>query len=243
MSIKSEVFEPGVSIITTTCRLNYMDSVFQNYTRQNYKNKELIIVLNNNKMDIEKYKKRAKKYKNIKVLKLDETATLGQCRNLAISHTSLDYIAIFDDDDYYGPNYLKSSIKVFNEVNADIIGKASFYIYFEKSKTLAIFHHNHINQENQYVEHVADPSMIFNRKVFETIGYYPNSHTDPDAVFQGYCINYGFKIYSIDKFNFVLHRHPNPSKQHTWKVEEKDILKACYIVEKNIADYTKCVNR
>lgn len=233
----------GVSVITPTCRSQYMNALFDNYAKQSYDNKELIIVLNNNSMNMVKYKEKVKKYKNIKVMRLDETATLGQCRNFAIEHSCFEYIAIFDDDDYYGPNYLKHSINTFAQVDADIVGKASFYTYFEESKTLSIFHHNYTNQENQYVHHVADPSMVFKRKVFERIGYYPESQVDPDVIFQTLSLRYGFKIYSTDRYNFVLHRHPNPNERHTWKIKEKDILKACNIVSKNIIDYTKYVDR
>lgn len=243
MSILNKSQSHYVSVIAVTRRFEYMEKLFDNYDRQNYDNKELVIVLNDNTMDIDKYKEKAQQYKNVRVEKLDENATLGQCRDFAIKQTKFDYIAIFDDDDYYGPNYLKHSIGTFNEVDTDIVGKASFYTYFEKSKTLTIFHHNYTNQENKYVNHVADPSMIFKRKVFEKIKNYPNTYTDPDAIFQGHSLRHGFKIYSTDRFNFVLHRHPNPFKQHTWKIEEKDLLKACDIVSNDIKDYTKYVDR
>lgn len=239
---KSSGIDRGVSVITITCRPNNIHYIFENYISQSFENKEFIILLNNNEMDIEKYKKNASKYKNIKILKLDESYTLGQCKNYAIENSTKDYIAFFDDDDYYAPNFLKQSLETFDKVNADIVGKASFYIYFEESKTLGIFHHNYINQENRYVTHVADPSMIFKRKILEVIGKYPETQVNPDAIFQGNCLNYGYRIYSTDRYNFVLNRHPKPKLNHTWQIEEDDLLKSCDIIKKNITEYQKYVD-
>lgn len=226
----------GVSVITSTCRPNNINLIFKNFNTQTHENKELIIVLNNNDMDIEEYTRSANKYKNIKVLRLDESYTLGQCKNYAIENSTKDYIAFFDDDDYYSPNFLKQSLEVFGNVNTHIVGKASFYIYFEQSKTLALFHHGNMNQENKYVSHVADPSMVFKRKIIDRIGKYPETQVNPDAIFQGKCLSYGYRIYSTDRNNFVLHRHTNPDINHTWQIEEDALLKSCEIINENVVE-------
>ncbi|MDK2918547.1 MAG: hypothetical protein PWQ37_1280 [Candidatus Petromonas sp.] len=234
--------DQGVSVITPTNRPDNIKALLNNYLRQNYNKKELIIVLNNDKMDIKKYKQKVSEYKNIKVFQINEKTTLGDCRNYAIEKSNLDYIAIFDDDDFYAPNYLNESIKTFYKINTDVVGKASFFTYFEKSKILALYHHlRGINKENQYVGHVADSSLVFRRNVLEKIGKYPSNQRDPDVRFQDLCSYHGFKIYSTHRFNYVLHRHNNPKLQHTWQAEEEEILRDCEIVEKNVTNYLKYV--
>ena len=50
---------PGVSIIiTTTNKSNNTNMLFENYKRQQYENKELIIILHNNTMNLELYQKK-----------------------------------------------------------------------------------------------------------------------------------------------------------------------------------------
>lgn len=44
--------QQGISIITCTNRHNYLNNLFQNYSRQKYANKELIIIINNNKIPL-----------------------------------------------------------------------------------------------------------------------------------------------------------------------------------------------
>lgn len=44
--------QQGVSIITCTNRHNYLNNLLQNFSRQRYANKELIIIINNNKIPL-----------------------------------------------------------------------------------------------------------------------------------------------------------------------------------------------
>src|SRR5690554_5914043 len=98
----------GFSVITVTNNEIFIDNIFENYDRQIIKDKELIIVLNKNRMNIDNYKSKAKTYSNVKILRIDEKISLGSCLNCAVKIAEYDLIAKFDDDDYYGPKYLAS---------------------------------------------------------------------------------------------------------------------------------------
>jgi len=226
------------SIITVTNRLNYLDRIFDNYFRQNHVGKELIIILNNNSLDLNIYQERAAGNENIKVFQLDEKKTLGECKNFAFANAKYEYIAFFDDDDYYGPNYLNRSIGVFHNIQCDIVGKKAFFIYFEKNKTLALCLPK---RENQYVNHVADSSLIVKRRVLENIRFPSIKGNGTVSSFQRSCIEKGYRIYSTDRFNYVAHRHPDPKAQHTWKIEDSNLLKNCNIIKEGITNYTPYV--
>ncbi|MCZ4152026.1 glycosyl transferase family 2, partial [Escherichia coli] len=45
----------AVSIITCTKRQQCMETLFHNYSRQNYKNKELIVILNQRNLKVSEY--------------------------------------------------------------------------------------------------------------------------------------------------------------------------------------------
>ncbi|UUZ81369.1 hypothetical protein LJK88_42990 [Paenibacillus sp. P26] len=57
-------FEPkagtsaGVSIVVSTKRPEYFDNILDNYKRRLYKNKELVIVLHKNNINLENYRKK-----------------------------------------------------------------------------------------------------------------------------------------------------------------------------------------
>ncbi|EOC99966.1 glycosyltransferase family protein [Caldisalinibacter kiritimatiensis] len=228
--------KPGVSIITSTMRDHFMDNVFENYAMQTYDKKELIVILNKNSMDINKWKEKAKNYPNVKIYQVDESKTIGYCLNYGIDRSQYKYIAKFDDDNYYGPNYLSDIVMAFDYSGADLVGKQRFYVYFEGSKKLALIR----NKENSFVKYVAGSTFVFKREVYEKIRFATNIYDgSEDNKFIDDCNKYGFKIYSCDRFNHVVGRREN-LEDHTWKIKERDFLSWCKVIAVT-DDYKKYV--
>lgn len=121
--------QTGVSIITCTNRPEYIDNLFNNNSRQRFIKKELIVILNNDKMNLDKYRKLAKTYKHVRIYRLPEKISLGSCLNFGVKKSKCGYVAKFDDDDYYAPCYLADNILAMNRTKADIIGKRAHFMY------------------------------------------------------------------------------------------------------------------
>lgn len=228
----------GVTVIVNTMRESSLKNVFENYNRQLYTQKEMIIVLNNNCMNQKTWKETAKKHKKVRVYQLDETISAGNCLNFAISKAKYDYIAKFDDDDYYGPKYLFSIIDAFQKTNADIVGKAASFIYFKKTKTLAI---RHPKKENRFVYHMDGPTMSVRKHVFDKVKFRDISR-GVDTYFSKDCIANGYRIYSTDRYHHVYIRQESP-QDHCWQISDEDHLKMCDIVKDNIENFTDIVDK
>ena len=127
-----------ISIITCTQRENFIETVFENYQRQEWQDKELIIILNNDAMSLRKWQNKAKSYENISVYQLSESISLGSCLNFGIEQSKYDYIAKFDDDDYYAPKYLTHAMSELRRKGASVVGKISAYMYFEDKNLLTV---------------------------------------------------------------------------------------------------------
>lgn len=227
------------SVLTVTNRDSYLKNIFYNFYSQDHRNKELIVVLNNNNLSIDEYEQNIREGSNVKIIKCDESMTLGECKNVGIKECKFNYVAFFDDDDYYGPRFISDSLHVFDKRRCDIVGKKCFYVYFEESKNLSLCLGS---SENKYVYHVADSSMILKRRVVENLTF-PSIH-GPGTIttYQSNCISKGYRIYSTNRHHYVAHRHANPNKTHTWSISEKDLKKHCRSVAKNVNDYTTIVN-
>ncbi|HWP97083.1 MAG TPA: glycosyltransferase family A protein [Syntrophomonadaceae bacterium] len=215
-------FQNGISIITCTNRPSFMENVFNNYLRQKLPWKELIIVLNSNQMKLYEWKKRAKYQKNIQVFQIDEKVSLGECYNLAIKRVRYDYIAKFDDDDYYAPLYLKDAIKAFSNTDAHIVGKTCRFIYFEGLETLALFP---TVSESSYVKFVVGATMVIKKEVFNLVKF-PDITAGEDSEFEKRCIEEGFKIYAMNRRNYVTIRRESKDS-HTYKLDDLTYLKTC----------------
>ncbi|WDV46860.1 glycosyltransferase [Clostridiaceae bacterium M8S5] len=212
----------GVSIITCTNKDKQLDYILRNYNRQMYNNKELIIILNKNSLNIDECFKKAQMYKNVRIFKLDESKTLGACLNYAISKVKYNYVSKFDDDNFYGAHFIGDLMNAFTYTSADIVGKMSYYTYMTKSKTFAI---RFPDNEHKYTDFLSGSAMIVKKQVFDKIKFIDKS-TGEDTVFLKDCIRHGFKLYSADKYNYIVYRNGDVSK-HTWKISDSAYLKNC----------------
>ncbi|WP_349409275.1 glycosyltransferase [Pseudalkalibacillus sp. SCS-8] len=225
-----------VSVITCTFRDHCMANIFQNYEQQKVEEKELIIVLNKDEMNKEKWEEEAKKYEDVIIYQLSEATSLGECLNFALQKAKYDIIAKFDDDDYYGPDYLTESLTILATTNAQVVGKRSIYIYFTSRNLLGIYMPN---CENRFINHqvsiknrvVAGSTLVFNKSIFPHIQF-PHLNLGEDTGFVHSCLNRNIPIYSGSRSNYVYFRNEQP-KYHTSDASNKRLLSRCKIVYRN----------
>ncbi|OBR89759.1 glycosyl transferase family 2 [Clostridium ragsdalei P11] len=228
---------PGVSIITATNKYKYMDNIFMNYKAFNYPCKQLIIVLNNNNLDIKSYEIRVGNLSNVEIFQLDENITLGECLNFAAEKSKYDYISKMDDDDYYGSNYLIDLMNAFKYTDAQVIGKASRFIYFKDSNKLGVLSPGH---ENKYVyEDIAGGTITLKKEILKKVKF-KNFNNSEDTTFLRECNSCGIRMFSSDKFNYVYIKHENLN-EHTWKISANEIRKYCSEYFLFTKDFTKFV--
>jgi len=222
----SGVTKKGVSIITCTNKLIYMDNIFANYDRQQYEDKELIIILNNDRLDIKEWTEEARKHDNVTVYRVDEKEPLGACLNYGIEKARFDYISKFDNDDYYGPAFLEDLMNAFEYTDADIVGKCAGYMYFERGGILAL---NAEEKEHCYTHYVLGSAIIIKREVFDRVPWPTDGVSGEDTEFLRQSVKNGFKIYSADRFNYAYVRRSSP-ELHTWKIKDEEQLAKCRII-------------
>ena len=228
-----------VSIITCTKRERFIDNVLNNYQKQNWKKKELIIILNNDSMNIEKWKEKARLFKNVSVYQLAESISLGNCLNFGIEKAKYDHIAKFDDDDYYSSRYLTQAMTALKEKNASVVGKITTYLYFEDRELLAIHMPNYENNYLPENKNLKGATLVFKKSVYDKVKF-SDRNCDEDDIFTMDCRKHKFKIYVTDKQNFVYIRRDNP-EHHTWKQTFDNLLKNCKVV-KSTKDYRPIVD-
>ncbi|MCF6136882.1 glycosyltransferase [Pseudalkalibacillus berkeleyi] len=222
-----------ISIITCTMRDSCMDNVFQNYTRQNYKQKELIIVLTKKDMDVKMWRQEASKYDGVKVFHIIDSWSLGKCLNFAVQQARYNWIANLEDDDYYATHYLTSSLREISRTKADVIGKTSVYLYMPVKKVLTIFNSNN---EHQYVndqkrvgaQYLQGGTLFFRRDINHSVPF-RDQIVELDRLFCSDCLHEGYKVYSAGKENFVYIRN-DTGTTHTWKVPNDLILNVSKVV-------------
>lgn len=233
----TSVENKGISIITCTNKLYSFDQILDNFNRQDFIEKELIIIINNNKINEINWKNKISKYANIRIFRLEENISLGNCLNFAVQKSIYPIVARFDDDDYYGPKYLSDSIKSFDNANTKLIGKHTIYVYFTKEKNLAIKDQGH---ENQFLYFLNGATMLFKKEIFKKIRF-RNISVNEDVFFCKDCVKSGIMPYSGNKYHFVYLRHPS-TNNHTWKISNKHLMKLYCNLVGNVDDFKPYIN-
>ncbi|RKN74914.1 glycosyltransferase family 2 protein [Paenibacillus ginsengarvi] len=227
----------GVSVITCTNRPSFFAMLLNNYRRQRYKLKELIVVLNKDSMDLSEYRRRVSSYPNISVYKAPEKFTLGRCLNYGIGKAKYSIIAKFDDDDYYAPNYLVEQVGALRRTGADIVGKGAHLKYFEGKRLLAI---TTPSQRNKYVKDVAGGTLLFKRRLHNRVRFADRTLGE-DTNFLQRSRARGYRLYATSPYNFVGIRRAN-KKSHTWTLSDDIVMKGSTFVARTTR-YRKWANR
>jgi glycosyltransferase involved in cell wall biosynthesis len=209
----------GVSIIVCTNRPQFFDNILQNYNRQRYEGKELIIILNHDSMNLKLYQNRVRKHANVSVYQVPESISLGQSLNAGITRARFPLIAKFDDDDYYSPFYLKEQVNGLRRTKSDIVGKHSCLVYLGASKMLLV---RSPKEKNKYVEFIQGGTLLFKKEILKKVRFTDRSIGE-DVTFLRQCRKRGFKTYATSPYNYVYHRRQN-KKSHTWRADDSFYL-------------------
>ncbi len=199
----------------------------------------MIIVLNNDKMDIELYRERARKYpeNEVRVIQLPEEYKLGKCLNYAINLAQDGLIAKFDDDDYYGPKFLSEAALAIKNGKASIVGKTTSYLYFEAARSLMVFRQG---SEQKYTRNIKGGTLVFRKSVWRRVRFPEFKKVGSDSGWVGRCIRRGYRIYSLSKRHYVCIRRKN-TNSHTQKKSTRLYMSHCKLVRKT-NDYRRYVN-
>ncbi|WP_336776746.1 glycosyltransferase family 2 protein [Paenibacillus sp. MMO-58] len=230
----------GVTIITSTMRPQLINQLFQNYARQDWANKELIIIVNKDRAGLQQYQNKAKSFPNVRVYRMPESSNLGACLNYAASLAKYDYIAKFDDDDYYGTNYISEAMSMFQTSKADIVGKLEIYYFFPHRSTLMLRR----RRTSWYspVSKVAGATIMFHKRVLEKVSFNTKVRQGSDVRFIKGALNNKFRVYTTSPYNFAAMRRADRSS-HTWKIMDKNLLGSKGAVIIRTDSYRKRVNR
>ncbi|MFZ7943326.1 glycosyltransferase family 2 protein [Neobacillus sp. 19] len=200
----------GVSIVTVTNRMEFIDNVFSSYENQIWPEKELIIILNNDSMNLLEWQEISKKYNQVSVYQLSDHITLGSCLNFGVNKAKYGYIAKFDDDDYYGSKFLTEAMDTFEKRNADVVGKRTCYMYNALTNELRL---RFPKREHKSVSILQGGTIMAKKEIMEKIPF-PDKNVGEGLSFTQRCRAKGYRIFSTSRFNFAYIRHGDDS--HTW---------------------------
>jgi hypothetical protein len=212
---------PPVTVVVPTNRPAQLDNVFEFVGRQLHERIQLVLVSHG--FDIAKadLTRRAKEagIDELVVRTADYAGTLGACMNLGLDAADGEFVAKMDDDNWYGPHYLRDLVRAFSYTDAEVVGKWAHLVHLQRSgATLLRFP----EAEHRYVKLVQGGTIVVSRSLAQQLRF-DDLPRRVDTTFLEKVTAAGGKVYSSDRFNFVSIRRAN-ADGHTWKITEEQML-------------------
>ena len=219
---------PTISVVMSTCRAGRLDEALKQVARQVWRPLQLVLVLHGlDELDPAEVRARAKDagLDDVVVLPADKSLSLGACLNLGLEAASGDYVAKMDDDDLYGPHYLSDLVAAFGYTEADVVGKLAHYLHLASSGATVLRFPEH---EHRYVDFVRGAALLARGDVLRTYRFADLSRGEDTNLFRKLKAD-GVKVYSTDRYSFVVNRSADPN-DHTWQISETEQLRQARVV-------------
>lgn len=218
-----------VSCITVTKRPQYIDNIINNFSRQTYGNKELIVVFNTAELDFSRTAEYIKERVPCAVVyQISSEKNIGFCLNYAVSHSSGSYWAKMDDDDRYGSNYIYDYIKCLKCGDLDLIGKKMGFTYFEALD--AIYYRDFKKQNAEDLVCTSENFVHMSGATFfgkkELVSFVPFSESVRSAVDSSFflsALERKLNVVVADDFNLTVYRAASKD-HHTWKSSDESLM-------------------
>ena len=215
--------QPAVSVLMPTMRPENVARCLDNFKKQTYPDKELVLILNNAEFDLDAIRRDVELIPNVQVLHVDGRTTLGNCLNRGVEAASGKYVAKMDDDDHYGERYLSDSVLAASFSDAEVVGKGSFFAYFEATDTTALRENT---PEHTFTSSTITGGTLFIRSDIVKDISFDSISLKEDTNFQRAALLAGCRIYSADRFNLVRVRGRRLSS-HSDPTPDAEFLKKC----------------
>ena len=112
----------------------FVERSIKSFNKQTWPNKELVIVAESfNNTSLKLLKSNKIKYKLVEQPIL---LSLGDYRNLSVSHSTGDYLCIWDDDDFYSCNRITAMMSIIKAAQCDIVFNEQIFIWWEDRSIL-----------------------------------------------------------------------------------------------------------
>lgn len=157
------------------------EEVYNNFQRQNYQSKQLILITD---VDI-------KEYKGAIIIKKDEVEKFIE------DDASVQYYALFNPKHFYGNNYIRDLVIAARYSNAEVNGKAVYYSENMENIT------GDDQQTYTYVNDLEPAASLINRRIILNLETEKRMELLEGKQNMGFLFKIGVRLFSTDKYNFV----------------------------------------
>lgn len=212
--------EPGVTVICVSRRIAMLPDVLRTFRSFDYPNSRLICVVNQDEVSARALEDLLALAPDVDFLRTTSAMSLGESLNRARSLVDTELWTKMDDDDHYGPRYLRDAVEALTLSGADVVGKGTYFVFSHPSR--ALFLRDETSPWTPSDRFVHGGTILARTEMTRDILFQPVVR-GTDSLFLQECKLRGLSIYSSDPFNFAYVRYAEPG-HHTFDVSTESVL-------------------
>ena len=187
---------PSVSIVAVAQVDSQATRAIENFNRQDYVDKELLLVLSGRSIDADAVREDVGGMSDVQVFWVEEGSADGRS-NRGVERASGEYVMCMADTCLYGERYVADMMLATDFADADILGKGTYFRYKRETNSVVM---EMVRSEHEYTDFVLGSTLAMRRDLLHRL---PFSETAGDSFFDA-AVKAGCRIYSADRFNHVL---------------------------------------
>lgn len=217
-----------VAQLLVSMRPNLIPGCMERFRSDRYKDKELVIVLHGDDVDVAAIQALARPGEAISVHAVPSARSLGDCLNFAIECTDAPFWQKVDDDDHYGPSYTSDAMLYQRAVPAPVFGKPPMFLHLERGNELCwdpvwAGHTNLLHSaEEANAALIAGGTLGGCREVLERVRFSSRRRGGSDSEFIRQSYEAGYDVLAMDGFNFARFRSEQDGF-HTWRIQDEQL--------------------
>lgn len=203
--------EPRTSVILCTRRPDFLAFALRQIARQRHIDLELVLTLHGIPADLPEVKAAVAGFNRpITVVEVPGGVSFGAALNRGATHASGRYVAKWDDDDWYGPEFLADMMLASSYTGAELLGCFAQFVYLGQID-LTIY--RPAGQSERMTRSISGGTFVMERSAFDSVGGFPPVPRSVDAALLDSITAAGGWIYRTHGLGYVLHRR---ATGHTW---------------------------
>ncbi|MFF5211296.1 glycosyltransferase family 2 protein [Streptosporangium sp. NPDC000396] len=205
---------PKVSVVMSSMRPHLLGSALAQIARQRRVEVEVLLALHGVPAGHEEVRRALAEFGGqVTVVEAGMATPFGEVLNQAAARASGEYVAKWDDDDWYGPEHLSDLLLARSYSGADIVGTAAEFFYLEPLN-VTIRRTDYTSEV--WSDHVAGGTILVDRAGFRETGGFPALPRGVDAAFLKAAHAAGARVYRTHGLGYVLRR--SVGAEHTWRL-------------------------
>lgn len=211
---------PRISVILCTRRPEFLGFALAQIARQRHVELELILTLHGIPEDLPEVKAAVADFdRPITVVEVPADVPFGTALNHGIARCSGDYVAKWDDDDWYGTEFLADLMLASSYTGAELVGCKAQFVYLGQID-LTIYRAGRSEWMSRWI---SGGTFLMERSAVSAVGGFPPISRHVDAALLDAFLAAGARTYCTHSLGYALHRRVTG---HTWNQPVTYFLRA-----------------